>query len=119
MSARVAPFEAYAGGVLFRALEPLRGMEAMALARDVDISADWKNLTSGPGRLAEAFSITRERDNGKDLTSRLSDLWIADDGYRPERILQTRRIGITKAAELPLRYLIAGNRFVSGPKATL
>ena len=105
-----------AGGVLFRALEPLEGFEAMALARDVDASADWKSLTSGPGRLAEAFSITRERDNGKDLTRRSSDLWIADDGYHPERIVQTRRIGITKAADLSLRYLIAGNRFVSRPK---
>jgi DNA-3-methyladenine glycosylase len=107
-----------AGGVLFRALEPLEGIEQMALARDLEIhaAADLKSLTSGPGRLAEAFSITRERDNGKDLTRKTSDLWIADDGYRPERILETKRIGITRAAELPLRYFIAGNEFVSGPK---
>jgi DNA-3-methyladenine glycosylase len=107
-----------AGGILFRAVEPLAGIEGMARARDVRINAarDLRKLTSGPGRLAEAFDITRERDNGKDLTSARSDLYIADDGYRVRRILATRRIGITKAAGRPLRYVIAGNEFVSGPK---
>lgn len=109
-----------AGGVLFRALEPLAGIDAMAKARDVALSSprDLRKLTSGPGRLAEAFGITRDRDNGKDLTSRTSDLWIADDGFRPGEILRTKRIGITKAAERPLRYIIAGNTFVSGPRIT-
>jgi len=104
-----------AGGVLFRALEPISGIEQMAQARDVSMeeAADLRILTSGPGRLAEAFGITRERDNEKDLTSPKSDLLIADDGYRPGRIEVTPRIGITKAAERPLRYIIAGNRFVS------
>jgi DNA-3-methyladenine glycosylase len=107
-----------AGGILFRALEPLVGMEQMALSRNVSISSvrDLRKLTSGPGRLAEAFGITRERDNGKDLASPRSDLFIADDGYRVRRVLTTPRIGITKAAGLPLRYLIAGNEFVSGAK---
>lgn len=107
-----------AGGILFRAAEPLVGMEQMALARGVSIHStrDLRKLTSGPGRLAEAFGITRERDNGKDLTSGQADLSIADDGYRVRRILTTPRIGITKAAERPLRYVIAGNEFVSGPK---
>jgi len=104
-----------AGGVLFRALEPMVGIEEMALARDIELR-DLRLLTSGPGRLAEAFGISRERDNGKDLTSTRSDLWLADDGYVAEKILVTKRIGITKAAEMPLRYLIAGNRFVSGRK---
>jgi len=107
-----------AGGVLFRAVEPLAGIEEMARLRRVTVSAprDLRKLTSGPGRLAEAFGITRERDNAKDLTSARSDLFIADDGYRVRRILTTPRIGITKAAGLPLRYVIAGNEFVSGPK---
>jgi DNA-3-methyladenine glycosylase len=107
-----------AGGVLFRALEPLAGIDEMARARGVGINStrDLRKLTSGPGRLAEAFGITRERDNGKDLTSARSDLFIASDGYRVRRILTTPRIGITKAAERPLRYVIAGNEFVSGPK---
>lgn len=107
-----------AGGILFRAAEPLVGIEQMALARGMSINStrDLRKLTSGPGRLAEAFGIDRERDNGKDLTSARSDLFIADDGYRVRRILATPRIGITKAAERPLRYVIAGNEFVSGPK---
>src|ERR1700681_3032529 len=106
--------EGEAGGVLFRALEPISGIEQMAEARGVPANAngDLGQLTSGPGRLAEAFGITRERDNEKDLTSAESDLWIADDGLGSRRILVTPRIGIRKAAERPLRYLIAGNRFV-------
>ncbi len=104
-----------AGGVLFRALEPISGIELMAEARDIaiDRSGDLRKLTSGPGRLAEAFGITRERDNEKDLTSPKSDLFITDDGFRPRRIEITPRIGITKAAESPLRYIIAGNKYVS------
>ena len=104
-----------AGGVLFRALEPISGIEQMAEARGVSANAngDLRQLTSGPGRLAEAFGITRERDNEKDLTSPKSDLIIVDEGFRPGRIEVTPRIGITKAAERPLRYIIAGNKFVS------
>jgi len=107
-----------AGGILFRAAEPLAGIEAMAKSRGIALNdaRDLRNLTSGPGRLAEAFEITRERDNGKDLTSADSDLFIADDGYRTKKVLTTPRIGITKAAERPWRYVIAGNPFVSGPR---
>jgi DNA-3-methyladenine glycosylase len=107
-----------AGGVLFRALEPLAGIEEMARGRGISPgdANDLRKLTSGPGRLAEAFGITRARDNGKDLTSARSDLWIADDGAPPPRVKITPRIGITKAAERPLRFIIAGNRYVSGKK---
>jgi DNA-3-methyladenine glycosylase len=107
-----------AGGILFRAVEPLMGIEAMAKSRGVALNGarDLRNLTSGPGRLAEAFGITRDRDNGKDLVSADSDLFIADDGYRVKKVLTTPRIGITKAAERPWRYVIAGNPFVSGPR---
>jgi len=110
--------EGIAGGILFRALEPLKGIEAMAYARGVAIKRprDLQLLTSGPGRLAEAFGITRARDNGKDLTSPDSDLFIADDGSRVPRVIVTPRIGISKAAALPLRYVVAGNSFVSGPR---
>lgn len=106
------------GGILFRALEPLFGIEEMARSRGVSVHGhpNLRDLTSGPGRLAEAFGITRERDNGKDLTSKASDLFIINDGYRVHRVLSTPRIGIKKAAELPLRYLIEGNPFVSGPR---
>ena len=112
--------EGKAGSVLIRALEPVAGLDWMYAARDLAPRngrvTELRLLTSGPGRLAEAFSITRERDNGKDLTSRRSDLQVVDDGWKPERIATTVRIGITKAAEDPLRYIVAGNPFVSGKK---
>ena len=66
--------------------------------------------------MSEALDITRQRDNNKDLTSNKSDLWLADDGFRPERIVASPRIGITKAVERPLRFSIAGNAFVSGKR---
>ena len=109
------------GGVLFRALEPVAGLELMAKARGIEIEigskikglATRKKISSGPGRLSEALGITRQRDNGKILTSARSDLRIVDDGYRVHRVVVTPRIGIAKSAERPLRYLIAGNPFVS------
>ncbi len=110
--------EGLAGAVLFRALEPLVGMAEMARARKISLHgpADLRKLTSGPGRLAEAFGVTRIRDNGCDLTSPASGLWIGEDGFRAGKILTTPRIGITKAAEDRLRYVLAGNVFVSGKK---
>jgi DNA-3-methyladenine glycosylase len=90
--------EGQAGGVLFRALEPICGL---------------KLSTSGPGRLCKAFGITRARDNDVDFTSPKSDLQIQDDGYSANDILITPRIGITKEAARPARYLIAGNPYVS------
>jgi DNA-3-methyladenine glycosylase len=112
--------EGEAGSLLFRALEPLTGMEQMARNRGLSIDQRGGNarlLTSGPGRLAEALGITRARDNGKDLTASRSDLRIVDDGFRPQRVATTTRVGITKAADQPLRYVIAGNLFVSGSRS--
>jgi DNA-3-methyladenine glycosylase len=108
--------EGRAGCVLFRALEPISGIEEMAAARGIELRSakDLIKLTSGPGRLCAAFCITRDRDNGTDLTSVKSSLWIGDDGHRSGKIAVTRRIGITKATEQPLRYIVAGNPFVSG-----
>jgi len=110
--------EGQAGGVLFRALEPLGGVEEMAQARAIELHGpkDLRLLTSGPGRLCEAFGITRTRDNDCDLASDQSSLWIGEDGYRTRAITATPRIGVTKAADMPLRYLLTDNPFVSGPK---
>src|ERR1700680_3852357 len=91
------------GGILFRAVEPVRGIEAMFNLRGIAESSDLRRLTRGPGRLAAAFGITRERDNGKDVSSARSDLYIADDGTPPREVLITKRIGIKKAVEMPLR----------------
>lgn len=110
-----------AGGVLFRAVAPVVGRERMAQARGLDNKRlqgrGERLLTSGPGRMSQAFGVTRLRDNNKDLTNQASDLVIVDDGFRPERIAVTPRVGITKAVAHPLRYFVAGNEFVSGTKA--
>jgi DNA-3-methyladenine glycosylase len=106
------------GGILFRAVEPIQGIEAMfklrGISRRISEDTDLRRLTRGPGRLAAAFGITRERDNGKDLTGSGFDLYIATDGAPPPEVLITKRIGIKKAADMPLRYIVPGNRFVSG-----
>jgi DNA-3-methyladenine glycosylase len=107
--------EGRAGSVLFRALEPLAGVAEMARARGLKVHGpkDLLKLTSGPGRLCEAFAITRARDNGCDLTSAANSLWIGEDGYRANDIRTTPRIGITKAADMPLRYVLDASPFVS------
>ncbi len=110
------------GCVLFRALEPVVGIKQMAEARGIGRAKGsdpkkislLKKISSGPGRLTQALEITRERDNGKSLVSVRSDLQIVDDGYRVRRVTVTTRVGIVKSAEHPLRYLVAGNPFVSG-----
>ena len=103
--------EGEAGCVLIRALEPVAGIKEMAVARqmpELDFSSarNLHKLTGGPGKLCEALSITRERDNGKDLLSSGSDLQVVDDGYTAMKIEMTPRIGISKSTDLPLRYLI-------------
>jgi DNA-3-methyladenine glycosylase len=110
--------EGVAGCVLIRALEPVAGLEEMAQARHLKGShiqslSDLRKLTSGPGRLCEALSITRTRDNAKDMVSPSSDLQASDDGFRAQKIKVTKRIGIAKSAELPLRYVLDGNAFLS------
>jgi DNA-3-methyladenine glycosylase len=104
-----------AGSVLVRALEPLRGLAQMAALRGLSPHAPPRLLTSGPGRLCQAFGITRAKNNGADLLSEDSDLQLRDDGFETPNILTTPRIGISKAAERPLRFLIAGHTCVSGP----
>jgi DNA-3-methyladenine glycosylase len=113
--------EGKAGSVLVRALEPIEGIEEMANARGIELQAprDIPKLTAGPGRLAEAFAITRSRDNGCDLTSPQSGLWLGEDSFRVKSIQITPRIGITKATEHPLRYTVAGNPCLSGPRHSL
>jgi DNA-3-methyladenine glycosylase len=107
-----------AGCVLIRALEPVSGLREMAEARDLadlDLTSvrELRKLASGPGKLCEALSITRPRDNDKDMLSPKSDLQVMSDGFRVQEVAVTQRIGITKSAEMPLRYVIAGNTFIS------
>jgi len=105
--------DCHAGGVLIRALEPVEGLETMARLRKLPASAKPQLLTSGPGRLCQALDITRAAHNGLDVTSRKSALQFLDDGFEPDLIRSTPRIGIRKAVEHPLRFVIEGNPFVS------
>jgi DNA-3-methyladenine glycosylase len=111
----VADAEQVASAVLIRAVEPLRGIKLMQERRGTEKLFD---LARGPARLCEAFAIDRQQ-NGWDLT-RGKELWIAEDqegAVLPHQILVTPRIGVTSAHELPLRFVIAGNPFVSGRKS--
>ena len=113
--------EGNAGCVLLRALEPVAGLASMAKLRGLELAsmvsnAQLRSISSGPGRLTQAMAITRQAHNGMALTIASSELFFADDGWRPERIGATPRINVTKAADKPLRYVIAGNPFVSGKR---
>ena len=99
-------------GVLIRALEPIEGIEAMQRNRRVETLRD---LARGPGRLAAALDIDRRLD-GVDLCC-TGPLWLAHDSEGAPEIGTSTRIGLTKAADQPLRFYVRGNRFVSGPKA--
>lgn len=99
-------------GVLIRAIEPTDGIALMARHRGTERVRD---LTRGPGRLCEALAIDRRLD-GIDLCQ-AGPLWLGTDDRPSGDIGQSKRIGITRAAERPLRFYVRGNRFVSGPRA--
>ena len=109
--------EGRAGCVLLRALEPLAGIDRMARNRGLAPTAAPRAFASGPSRLCQALGITRSAHNGLDLLDPSSPLQLLDDNRRPGRILVTPRIGIRHAVELPLRFALAGNACVSGPKS--
>ena len=101
--------EGLPSAVLVRALEPLKGVELMQERRGPRISA--VNLTNGPGKLCAALAIDG-RMNG--LPLHRGPLVIRDAPAIPEvQIVTAKRIGITKAADWPLRYYVRGNEFVS------
>ena len=97
-----------AAGVLLRALEPTRDLEAMVARRDVH---DVRLLCSGPGRLCQALGITGAQD-GLRLDEAPFEL---HDRSAPVEIVTGPRIGLSKAADRPWRYGLAGSRFVSRP----
>lgn len=98
-------------GVLIRAIEPTHGLAIMQRNRGTERVRD---LARGPGRLSAALAIDRRLD-GIDLCQ-AGPLWLGSDGRAPGKIGHSKRIGITRAAESPLRFYVRGNRFVSGPQ---
>ena len=97
-------------GVLIRALEPLDGVALMRRRRRRTALRD---LARGPGRTAAALAIDKRVD-GIDLCGR-GPLWLADAVRRRGSISISRRIGISRAVDWPLRFYERGSRFVSGP----
>jgi DNA-3-methyladenine glycosylase len=102
--------EGKAGCVLVRALEPVAGLDLMQRRRPAARKPE--DLANGPGKLTLAMAITRVQ-NGADVTR--GSLVVREPREpRPVAIHVTSRIGITQDADLPLRFVIRGNRFVSG-----
>src|SRR5271170_168258 len=99
-------------GILIRAIEPTDGVSIMERNRGPERVRD---LARGPGRLCTALKIDRRLD-GIDLCQ-AGPLWLGSDGQAPDEIGQSKRIGITRAADSLLRFYIRGNGFVSGPRA--
>ena len=95
-------------GVLIRALQPTAGIELMQLRRRTQ---HLLNLCSGPAKLVQAMGITRLH-GGTNLNKGSLSL---KPGFKPEEIIQTARIGVSKAADQPWRFYLAGNPFVSKP----
>lgn len=99
--------------VLIRALEPVTGMEYMAMQRKTE---KIHHLTSGPGKLCQALNITRVF-NGIDIATS-KELFIQDDGFHVEAkdIASSPRIGVDYAGACalhPWRYYVRNNSFVS------
>ena len=99
-------------GVLIRAIEPTDGMAIMKRNRGGRRARD---LARGPGRLTAALGIDRRLD-GIDLCQ-AGPLWLGSDSRASDEIGQSKRIGITRAADRPLRFYVRDNSFVSGPRA--
>jgi DNA-3-methyladenine glycosylase len=104
--------EGTAGAVLLRALEPVGDLDVMRRRRS---GADDRHLGSGPGKLCQALGITRALDGS--LMQRSDVLVYPGAEDSPPSILTTPRIGITKAADWPLRFCLEGSPFVSGIRA--
>jgi DNA-3-methyladenine glycosylase len=94
------------GAVLIRALKPLEGIEIMKRNRKTNKIED---LCRGPGRLTQAFGINKNHDS-TDLTKGI--LFIEDSKEKFE-IVKTTRIGLSKGQDLPLRFYIKDNEFIS------
>jgi DNA-3-methyladenine glycosylase len=100
--------------VLIRGIEPVLGIEEMLL-RTGKIKLD-ETLTKGPGNVSKSLGILKQY-SGTDLLS--DELFLADDGYIPEKknILATPRIGVAYALEdalLPYRFIVRNSKYVSG-----
>jgi DNA-3-methyladenine glycosylase len=103
--------EGVGAAVLIRALEPLEGIELMRARRGLEPLRD---LCSGPGKLTQALGIEL-RHNGVALADGPIRIAGRPRAWREVEVSVDRRIGITRAVELPWRFCAAGSRFLSRP----
>ncbi len=97
--------------VLLRAAAPLAGLEAMRAARPA--SRRDRDLCRGPARLCQALGLDRGHD-GADLVTADRDVTISDDGTAPPADpVVTTRVGLSRGAEHPWRWLVPGDAHVS------
>jgi DNA-3-methyladenine glycosylase len=97
------------GFVLFRALEPTKGIALMKRRRGLD---DVRKLCSGPGKLTQAMNITR-RHHEMDLCRDRAHCFVLPSAKAEAEAVADRRIGITKSAHLPWRFTLRDSPFVS------
>ena len=100
----------HGAGVLIRALEPTHGIELMRERRGTD---DLRLLCSGPGRLCQALGVTHAL-NGERLDRKPFRVVPRSDEAR-HRVAESTRIGISKAREMPWRFVLDGSKFLSRP----
>ncbi len=109
----VCATEGVAEAVLLRAGEPLRGIEALRLARPR--ARRDTQLASGPARLCQALSIDRQFD-GTDLVAAEHGVTVVDDGVPPPAAPgRSTRIGLGAGADLPWRFFVPGHAHLSRP----
>lgn len=93
--------------VLIRALEPLYGLDLMANRRGTNQP---QQLCSGPGKLCQAMAIGSAQN---ETSLRSGVFYLADDGFVPQEITTATRIGVSTGDNLPLRFYLRGNPFIS------
>lgn len=100
--------QGYGSAVLIRAVEPIAGIEVMIANRR---NNNIPELCKGPGNLAKSFGFDLSNNKNSLLSD---DLFVCDlNLYTDSAIAIGKRIGITKSAELPLRFYLDGNLYVS------
>jgi DNA-3-methyladenine glycosylase len=113
--------------VLVRALEPTEGLDLMSIRRneafktgferyrnntiDAETADGQRNLANGPGKLTIALGIDRKTHNFSSLIT--GDIYIRGPVLHDFDMVTTTRIGLTYGADLPYRFYIKGNKFVS------
>ena len=100
--------------VLIRAIEPIKGKDIMIknrFKRDLVNEKEKYNLTNGPGKICQAMSINKNH-YGLDLTGNKVYLLDAPE-IKEDDIIVTKRIGIKKSVDLPWRFYIKDNPYVS------